>query len=139
MPPTDADLARLQRDLEGAIVTIRQIEGLQSPALAGHVAEFRDLRTKVTDMDVHGTAVTRERFRGIEREMAGIAEDVHEVKEILREKASTKDVTVVKEEVAYIRDEQRATRATVRSALITAGLSIGVQLIVGVVLWVVLH
>lgn len=109
-----ADLARLERDIDAIAQRIRMVEDLTTPGLAQQVADHRQLREKVTDMDIHGTAVTRERFLRVEQRIDSLRDDILEMK-----------------------NDQKATRNIVKSALITAALSIGVNVIVGVILFVV--
>lgn len=107
-------LARLERDVENVVQRLRMVEDLSTPGIAQHLADYRQLRDKVIDMDVRGTAVTQERLKRVEDRIDDLRSDIQE-----------------------IRDDQKATRNIVRSALITAALSIGVNIIVGVILFVV--
>lgn len=127
----DPTFQRLQRDLEDLLLRVRSLESLQTPGQAQAIADLREVRQKVVDMDVHGTAVTQERFRGIENTISDIREDLADLKGLVRTKAEAAAVQEIKE-------DQKASRRIVQSALITAALAIGVNIIVGVLLYVVL-
>jgi hypothetical protein len=88
---------------------LRASEEMRAPRQQEFILDFRNLEKRVEYMDVHGTAISSLKLKNIE-------DDVREIKE-----------------------DQKATRNFVKSALITATLSIAVQLIVGIVLFVVLR
>lgn len=107
---------RLERDLEDIFQRLRSLESLSAPGIAQLMSDFRELRAKVEEMDVSGTHVTQERFKRLEDRETDIRQDISEMKE-----------------------DQRATRNIVKSALITAALAIGVNIVVGMILFVVLR
>lgn len=104
MPYDAAAFARLQADVDHLAAKVRRIEAFEDPMNKAVVAEFRELQAKVGEMDIEGTHVTQVRLQHIE-------DDLREMKE-----------------------DAKAVRTTVRSALITAALSIGVQLILFAIL-----
>jgi len=103
--PYDHDsFGRLQQDVEHLAEKVRRLEAVDTPMQRRYIAEIDDLKRRVEAMDIEGTHVTQVRLQNIE-------EDIREMK-----------------------DDAKAMRATVRSALITAALSIGVQLILFAIL-----
>ena len=105
----DVDLQRLIRDVEELAIRVREIENVQNPIAKQLVVEFRELQKRVNDMDLHGTTVTQVRLKTIE----GAVED--------------------------LQDDAKSSRTFLKSALVTAALSIGVQIIVGTILFVLLR
>jgi hypothetical protein len=105
----DGDLRRLVRDVEELAVRVRELENVQNPIAKQLVVEFREVQKKVSDMDLHGTTIAQVRFETIE------------------------------EAVEELRLDAKSSRTFLKSALITAALSIGVQIIVGTILFVVLN
>lgn len=105
----DGGLRRLVRDVEELAVRVREIENVQNPIAKQLVTEFRDLQKKVNDIDLQGATVTRIRLKAIEDAIEDLAEDA------------------------------KSSRTFLKSALITAALSIGVQIVVGTILFVLLN
>lgn len=95
---------QLQRDVERLFERVRLAETAASPVQRAYVEELKEVHRRVETMDLEGTHVTQVRLKHIE-------EDIREMKE-----------------------DQKSLRVTIRSALITATLSLGVQLILFAIL-----
>jgi len=109
-------MARLERDLEDVIQRIRSLESLQTPGQAQAVSDLRNLQKRVDIIDREGSALVKERFIRIDERIEDIREDVRDIK-----------------------DDQKASRRMMQSALVTASLAIGVNIVVGIILFVVLR
>jgi cell fate (sporulation/competence/biofilm development) regulator YlbF (YheA/YmcA/DUF963 family) len=105
----DGDLRRLVRDMEDLAVRVREIENVQNPIAKQLVVEFREVQKRVHDMDLHGTTITQVRLKGMEDTIEDLVEDA------------------------------KSSRTFLKSALVTAALSIGVQIIVGTILFVLVN
>lgn len=95
---------RLQSDVAQLAEKVRLIAELQDPPTKAVIDDFHALQRKVQEMDIEGTHITQVRLQHIE-------DDIRDIKE-----------------------NAKAARNMVRSALITAALSIGVQLILFAIL-----
>ena len=95
----DTPFFRVERDLEDVIRRLRVIENMDTPPLRTLGSDLDKLEDRVQRMDTEGTHVTQVRLKNIE-------EDIREIKE-----------------------DTKAVRTTVRSALITAALSIASSII----------
>jgi hypothetical protein len=110
---SDAAFSRMEKDLEDLQLRMRAVESVETPRQKELVGELRNLRDKVSNMDVKGTEVTQVRLKNIE-------DDIHDIREaLLRQDA-----------------EKRADRRVVLGALLAAATAIGlvvVQLAIQVV------
>jgi len=95
---------QLKVDVERLANKLRLVEAAENPVAKQLVGELKEVKRKVDVMDIEGTHVTQVRLQHIE-------DDIREMK-----------------------DDQKSLRVTIRSALITASLSIGVQLILFAIL-----
>lgn len=124
MAPEAELLQRLVKDVEDLVLRVRTVENVDTPRQRELVGELRELRRKVSDMDVRGTAVTQERIGRIQDAIKNVSDKLDEFKEEVDERFDKID------------EYQASIRTTIRSALITAAFSIAVSLITGTILWV---
>ena len=120
----EAELQRLQRDVEDLAVRLRTVENIDTPRQKELVGELHELRTRVIEMDVKGTAVTQERIGRIQDAIKHVSEQLGEFKDEVEKRFDKID------------EYQSAVRTTIRGALITASFSIVVSIITGTILWV---
>ena len=120
----EAELQRLQRDVEDLAVRLRTVENIDTPRQKELVGELHELRTRVIEMDVKGTAVTQERIGRIQDAIKHVSEQLDEFKDEVEKRFDKID------------EYQSAVRTTIRGALITASFSIVVSIITGTILWV---
>ena len=103
--PYDATaFKQIQRDIDELFDRVKLAETAESPVQRALVTELHDIKRKVDLMDIEGTHITQVRLANIE---AGLAE---------------------------LKEDAKSIRITVRSALLTAVLSIGGQLILFAIL-----
>lgn len=114
---------RLERDVESIYARLRTVENVDTPRQRELVGELRELRTKLIDMDVRGTAVTQERIGRIQDAIQVVDRKLDEYK---------KDVD---DRFDKIEEYQASIRTTIRSALITAAISILTTVVGGIILW----
>lgn len=124
MAPEAEVLQRLQRDVEELAIRLRTVESVDTPRQREFLQEIRELRSKVGDMDVRGTAVTQERIGRIQDAIRALDEKFDEFK------------GEVEKRFDKIDEYQASVRTTIRSALITAALSITTTIVGGIILWV---
>jgi len=123
---SEAEVARLQRDVEALAVRLRSVENVDTPRQKELVGELHELRTKVATMDIEGTAITRERIGRIQDSILVVSGKLDEFKEDVDDRFDT------------IEEYQASVRTTIRGALITAAFSIAVSIITGTILYVLL-
>ena len=123
---SEAEVARLQRDVEALAVRLRSVENVDTPRQKELVGELHELRTKVATMDIEGTAITRERIGRIQDSILVVSGKLDEFKEDVDDRFDT------------IEEYQASVRTTIRGALMTAAFSIAVSIITGTILYVLL-
>jgi DNA repair exonuclease SbcCD ATPase subunit len=122
----EPEIVRLQRDVEALAVRLRSVENIDTPRQKELVSELHELRTKVSVMDIEGTAITRERIGRIQDSILRVDQKLDEFKEAVDDRFDKID------------EYQTAVRTTIRGALVTAAFSIAVSIITGVLLYVLL-
>jgi uncharacterized coiled-coil DUF342 family protein len=122
----EPEVVRLQRDIESLAVRLRSVENVDTPRQRELVNELRELRTKVSMMDIEGTAITQERIGRIQDSILRVDAKLDEFKEGVDDRFDKID------------EYQAAVRTTIRGALITAAFSIAVSIITGTLLYVLL-
>ena len=115
----ERELLRMQRDIEDLIVRVRVIENASSPYAQQLLTEFRNMQAKLSEYAEQGTPVSR-------RELQHVQDRLSEMRVEIGKKADA-------DELDEIKEETRSNRTMVRSALIAAGLSLAV----GIVLFLV--
>jgi hypothetical protein len=109
----DPEMQRLLRDMEDVLDRIRSLESLSTPGQAQMRVDLREVKKKIDEMDVHGTAVTQVRLKNIE-------DDVIDLKNMLSRQEEAKG----------------ADRRVMLGALLAAGSAIGMA-IIGVVIQII--
>lgn len=121
----EPELIRLAREIESIYSRLRVVENAGTPRQQELVAELHEIRTKVSEMDVRGTAVTQERIGRIQDAVQVVSKKLDEYKEDVDDRFDKID------------EWQTSIRTTMRSALITAALSIMTTLVGGIILWTI--
>jgi hypothetical protein len=127
----ERDLLRMQRDIEDLVLRVRVIENASSPYAQQLLTEFRELQRRVTEYAEQGTPVSR-------RELVHVQNRMDEMKVLIDKKADADDLAELKsttslkadaDDIHDLKEETRSNRTMVRSALIAAGLSLTVGII----------
>lgn len=120
----ESEVARLARAVESIYARLRTVENVDTPRQRELVNELHELRNKIGEMDVRGTAVTQERIGRIQDAIRVVDEKLDEFKEEVNDRFDR------------LEEYQASVRTTIRGALITAAFSIAVTIITGTILWV---
>lgn len=115
---SDAELQRLQRDIEDLVIRVRAVENVDSPLQRRIVGEFVELQRRVDRLDREGTASLQAELRDLHRTVERLERD-------MSEKASREALEFELQRISDLEEEQKVSRRGVRAAILAGLIALG--------------